>query len=111
MTPTTEKPPPKPPRGLHRRVRREWIKLVEDLEKRGIDPHSRVRELEMMIALAGEEFDLSCEWSDANLSQRLAIGRRFQAITNQKIKILRLIFQDYSSFSSANGKESASGRE
>jgi hypothetical protein len=92
MTPTTEKPPPKPPRGSPQWIKREWAKLVEDLQNRGIDPHLRVRELKFWIELAGEEFDLNDSYGDANLSQRLAIGRRFSAITNQKLRVLRLLF-------------------
>jgi hypothetical protein len=94
MTTATEKPPPKPPRGSPQWLKREWRKLVRDLENRGIDPHERELELEIWIQLVGEEFDLNDCYGDADLRGRLLIGTRFSAIANQKLRIRKLLFQD-----------------
>lgn len=92
MTADVEIAPPKPPRGLRQSIRREWFRIVKDMRDQGIDPHRRTRELEMMIRLIAEESDLDYEWEGASLSEKLALGRRMTAICNQKLRILKLIF-------------------
>ncbi len=67
----------------------------------------RIRELEIMIKLIAEESDLDAEWGDADLSEKLALGRRFSSITNQKLRILKLLFQHRAAFSAKSGGKSA----
>lgn len=67
--------------------------MVKDLQEQGIDPHTRMRELEMWIRLLAEERDLDYELPDARLSQKLAIGRRQSELINQQLRFLRVLFK------------------
>jgi hypothetical protein len=92
MTADVETAPPKPPRGLHQSIRREWFRLAKDMQDQGINPHKRVREMGIMIDLIIEERELDFMWNDVCLADKLAISRRTSSIQAQKLKLLKLLF-------------------
>ena len=83
---------PAAPRGYRASIKREWARMAEAMLKQGIDPHARLDLLTAYIRLVAEEDDLDAEWADANLAQKLALGRRFSSILSAKLRIRKPLF-------------------
>ncbi len=83
---------PAAPRGYRASIKREWVRMAEAMSNQGIDPHARLDLLTAYIRMVGEESDLDAEWADADLTQKLALGRRFSSILSAKLRIRKLLF-------------------
>jgi hypothetical protein len=86
-----EKPIPPAPRGYRASIKLQWVDMAKAMQRQGIDPAVRLDLLTAYIRVVGEEADLDGEWTDANLSTKLAIGRRFSTILSEKLRLRKLL--------------------
>src|SRR5208283_1177540 len=89
--PSDEAPLPAAPRGYRVEVKREWLRMAKVVADHGIDPNSRLDLLGAYLRVLAEESDFDQEWEDANLTEKLAIGRRFSALLIAKLRIRALL--------------------
>jgi hypothetical protein len=83
----------KRPRGLPRPSREAWDRMAKMAQDPGIALDGCADLILDFARLADEESDLEDEWDEANLQEKLALGRRFSAILREKLRLREAIFK------------------